>query len=62
VIMIVAAVTYWINSFRLFLALPIPYIDWVTLVGEASLALWLTVVGVDEAKWRALATAPKVEA
>lgn len=57
VMMIVVGATYWINSFRLFLALPIPYIDWVTLVGEASLALWLTVVGVDEAKWRAQAAA-----
>jgi hypothetical protein len=45
-------VTYWINSFRLFLALPIPYIQWVTLVAELSLALWLLVVGVNEAIWR----------
>jgi Domain of unknown function (DUF4386) len=52
-LMIVAGVTYWINSFRLFLALPIPYVPWVTLVAELSLALWLLVVGVNEAKWRA---------
>lgn len=52
-LMIVAGVTYWINSFQLFLALPIPYIQWVTLVAELSLALWLLVVGVNEAKWRA---------
>jgi hypothetical protein len=52
-LMIVAGVTYWINSFQLFLALPIPYIPWVTLVAELSLALWLLVVGVNEAKWRA---------
>jgi hypothetical protein len=51
-LMMVAGVTYWINSFRLFLALPIPYILWVTLVAELSLALWLLVVGVNEAKWR----------
>ncbi len=51
-LMIVAGVTYWINSFRLFLALPIPYIQWITLVAELSLALWLLVVGVNEAKWR----------
>jgi|SRR6266550_2444903 len=51
-LMMVAGVTYWINSFRLFLALPIPYIQWVTLVAELSLALWLLVVGVNEAKWR----------
>jgi hypothetical protein len=50
--MMVAGVTYWINSFRLFLALPIPYIQWVTLVAELSFALWLLVVGVNEAKWR----------
>src|SRR2546430_2119722 len=49
---IVAGVTYWINSFQLFLALPIPYIQWVTLIAELSLALWLLVVGVNEAKWR----------
>jgi hypothetical protein len=55
VLMAVAGVTYWINSFRLFLALPIPYVPWVTLVAELSLALWLLVVGVDEAKWRAQA-------
>jgi Domain of unknown function (DUF4386) len=52
-LMIVAGVIYWINSFRLFLALPIPYLPWVTLVSELSLALWLVVVGVNEAKWRA---------
>ena len=51
-LMIVAGVTYWINSFQLFLALPIPYIQWVTLIAELSLALWLLVVGVNEAKWR----------
>ena len=51
-LMIVAGVTYWINSFRLFLALPIPYLPWVTLVAELSLALWLVAVGVNEAKWR----------
>jgi Domain of unknown function (DUF4386) len=50
-LMVVAGVTYWINSFRLFLALPIPYLPWVTLVAELSLALWLLVVGVNERKW-----------
>jgi len=52
-LMIVAGVTYWINSFRLFLALPIPYLPWVTLVVELSLALWLVVVGINEEQWRA---------
>jgi len=52
-LMIVAGVTYWVNSFRLFLALPIPYLPWVTLVAELSLALWLVVVGINEEQWRA---------
>jgi hypothetical protein len=56
-LMIVAGVTYWINSFRLFLALPIPYVQWVTLIAELSLALWLLVVGVNEERWRAQAAA-----
>jgi hypothetical protein len=56
-LMIVAGVTYWINSFQLFLALPIPYIQWVTLIAELSLALWLLIIGVNEAKWRARAQA-----
>ena len=55
-LMIVAGVTYWINSFQLFLTLPIPYIQWVTLIAELSLALWLLVVGVNEAKWRTQAS------
>ncbi len=58
-LMIVAGVTYWINSFQLFLALPIPYIQWVTLIAELSLALWLLVVGVNEAKWRTRTQAPQ---
>lgn len=45
------------NNFGLFLALPIPYIPWATLIAEWSLALWLLVVGVNEAKWRAQAGA-----
>jgi hypothetical protein len=52
VAMIVAGGTYAINSFQHFLALPIPYIPWVTLVAESALAMWLTLVGVDERKWR----------
>lgn len=55
VLMIIAGLIYWINNLGLFLALPIPYIQWVTLIAEASLALWLLVVGVNEAKWRAQA-------
>jgi hypothetical protein len=56
-LMIAAAVTYWVNSFRLFLALPLPYIPWVTLVIELSLALWLVAVGINEDQWRAQAGA-----
>lgn len=51
-LMFAAGVTYWINSFRLFLALPIPYVPWVTLAAESLLALWLLIAGVDEEKWR----------
>ncbi|HEV8333316.1 MAG TPA: DUF4386 domain-containing protein [Steroidobacteraceae bacterium] len=57
VLLVVAGVTYWINAFRLFLALPIPYIEWVTFIGEQSMTLWLLVVGLDEAKWRERAAA-----
>ena len=56
-LMMAAGATYWINCFRLFLALPIPYLPWVTLVSELSLAVWLLVVGVNETKWRAQAGA-----
>jgi hypothetical protein len=57
VLLVACGATYWINAFRLFLALPIPYIQWVTLVGENALALWLLVVGLDEARWRERAAA-----
>ena len=53
-LMVVAGVCYLINSFVLFLALPdVPYIFFVAPVAELLLALWLLVVGVNEAKWRA---------
>lgn len=57
VLMIAAGLTYWINAFRLFLALPIPYVQWVTLVAENALALWLLFVGINESKWRERAAA-----
>ena len=55
VLMVAAGVYYWINSFVLFLALPQPpdLLRWVTLIAELSLALWLLIVGVNEAQWRA---------
>ncbi len=53
VLMIAAGVTYWINSFVLFLALPqLPNL-WIAPIAELLLALWLLIVGVNEAKWRA---------
>ena len=57
VLLVVAGATYWINAFRLFLALPIPYVEWVTFIGEQSMTLWLLVVGLNEAKWRERAAA-----
>jgi hypothetical protein len=54
-LMIAAGVTYWINSFSLFLALPIPYLPWFTVIVELLLALWLLIFGVNEAKWQARA-------
>jgi hypothetical protein len=57
-LMVAAGVTYCIENFALFLALPdIPYTGWVHLVAESSLALWLLVIGLDEGKWRAQAAA-----
>jgi hypothetical protein len=57
-LMVTAGVTYCIENFALFLALPdIPYTRWVHFVAELSLALWLLVVGVNEGKWRAQALA-----
>jgi len=50
-----AGVCYLINSFAGLLApdLPIfPYILYPCLLGEGALALWLLIVGLDEAKWR----------
>jgi hypothetical protein len=55
ILMITAGVYYCINSFVLFLALPqMPDLfRWVTLIAESTLALWLLIVGVNEAEWRA---------
>jgi hypothetical protein len=57
-LMIAAGVTYCIENFALFLALPdVPYIRWVHFIAELSLAAWLLVIGLDEEKWRAQAIA-----
>jgi hypothetical protein len=57
VLMIIASAYYLTNySFVGFLGLPdIPLIGLLrpTLVAEVALALWLTIVGVNETKWRA---------
>jgi hypothetical protein len=60
--MMVAGATYWFNSFRLFLAWTVPDVQWVTLVAELSLALWLLVFGVDEPAWRARVRAAQARA
>jgi hypothetical protein len=56
--MIAAGAAYWTDNLTDFLALPsVPYVGFVTLIAESALALWLLVMGVDEAKWRAQAEA-----
>jgi hypothetical protein len=52
-----AGVCYLLNSSAVFLApgLQSPIILAPCLVGEGALALWLLIVGVNEAKWRAVA-------
>ena len=57
VLLMTAGATYWVNSVRLFLDLPIPSIQWVTFFGEQAFALWLLIVGLNEAKWRERAAA-----
>lgn len=58
VLMIVAGVDYWTNSFVQFLALPQPPLfPHTTLIVESSLALWLLVIGVNESKWLSQAKA-----
>jgi hypothetical protein len=56
ILMAAAGAAYWVDNFILFLALPdIPYLTWITLIAESSMALWLLIVGVDERNWRAQA-------
>jgi hypothetical protein len=53
---VVVICAYCAENFMLFLALPgIPYIGWIHLVAEVSLALWLLLVGLNEGEWRAQA-------
>lgn len=58
----VAGVCYALNSFARFLspafaAHLFPYILWPGLLGEWSLALWLTVFGINIPRWKARAAA-----
>ncbi len=48
------------NSYAYFLApgLLSPYTLYPCLVGEGALTLWLLIVGVNEAKWRAAVARP----
>ena len=52
-----AGACYLANSYAYFLApnLLSPVILYPCLIGEGALTLWLIIVGVDEAKWRAAA-------
>ncbi len=58
-----AGACYLINSFAYFMApnLLSPIILFPCLIGEGALALWMLIVGLDEAKWRAISmTRPAV--
>jgi uncharacterized protein DUF4386 len=58
VLMALGGVSYLINGFTTFLALPdVPHIFTVTLIAETALLLWLLVFGVNDAKWRERAAA-----
>ena len=57
---------YFTHSFLSFLAPSLdgrlyPYILYACLPGEASIALWMAIVGLNVAKWRALIVEPKGE-
>jgi hypothetical protein len=57
VLLAIGAVAYLIYSFASFLAPPfaarlVPYIQLPSLVGEASLCLWLLAIGVNPPRWR----------
>lgn len=57
VLLIIAGLCYAANSFTGFLAPPLraamlPWVLLPCLIGEAALALWLLIVGVDAEKWK----------
>ena len=65
ILMAIAGLCYLINSFALILSPPIAgaLFPWVLLpafIGELSLALWLTVKGVNVPKWEERASAWRV--
>jgi len=56
-LMITAGIVYEGHAFAVFLALPEPpYVLFVGFIAEASLALWLLVMGVNEERWLSQAT------
>jgi hypothetical protein len=60
-LMIVAGVVYEAHAFAVFLTLPEPpYILFVGFIAEASLALWLLIMGVNEPGWRIQAASSDV--
>jgi Domain of unknown function (DUF4386) len=55
VLYMVAGACYLAMTFNVFLALHLPvspYVELGAFIGEASMALWLLAVGVDEGTWR----------
>ena len=57
VLLVLAWLSWWINSFAIFLAPGFaaylyPYILLPSLAAEGGLALWLVVMGVNEQRWR----------
>ena len=52
-LMVIAGIVYEAHAFAVFLALPEPpYVLFVGFIAELSLALWLLIMGVSEARWR----------
>ena len=67
VLLQIAGLCYLTNSFALFLAPDFqnrifPTILAPTFIGELSLALWLSLKGLDAAKWQARANPPRLQA
>jgi len=55
-LMVIAGIVYEAHVFAVFLALPEPpYVLFVGFIAELSLALWLLIMGINQAKWRSQA-------